>query len=40
MIGRPHVTHFTTVRTGLSLVFEEALVDQEGQACAYDAPDG
>jgi hypothetical protein len=40
MIGRPHVTHFATVGTRLSLVFEEALVDQERQACAYDTPDG
>jgi len=39
MIGRPHVTHLATVRTGLSLVFEEALVDQDRQACAYEAPD-
>jgi hypothetical protein len=39
MIRRPHVTHFTTVRTGLSLVFYEASVDQERQAYAYDAPD-
>jgi hypothetical protein len=40
MISRPHVAHFATVRTRLSLVFEKALVDQERQGYTYDAPYG